>query len=65
MYARIVNVKKGVNLVIVSYRLKIYRKYGVKQRWCCVDVVKGCIRMHTVGEGDDLTIVHQVDHNQI
>ena len=66
MDAGIVKVKKGVNLVIGSYRLKKDRKYGEKQHWRCVDGVKGCkARMHTVGEGDDLTIVDEVDHNHI
>ena len=66
MDARIVKVKKGVNLVIGSYRFKKDRKYGEKQHWLCVGVVKGCkARMHTVDEGDDLTIVDQVNHNHI
>ena len=66
MDAHIGKVKKGVNLVIGSYRFQKDRKYGEKQHWRCVDGVKGCkARMHTVGEGDDLTMIHQVDHNHI
>ena len=37
-----------------------------KQHWRCTIVGQGCRgRVHTVGEGDELQVVHRTEHNHM
>ena len=61
---KIVKFKRGVNLIVGLYRFKKDGKYKEKQHWRCTIVGQGCRgRVHTVGEGDELQVVHRTEHN--
>ena len=61
---QIVKVKRGVNLILGNYR---YKKDGkAKQHWRCVVTGSGCRgRLYTIGEDDNIEVVHQVEHNHM
>ena len=58
--------KRGVNLVLGNYRYKKDGKYSAKQHWRCVVTRSGCRgQLHTIGEDDNIQVVHQVEHNHM
>ena len=49
-----------------QYRYKKDGKYKEKQHWRCTIVGQGCRgRLHTTGDGENLEVVHQVEHNHM
>ena len=63
---QIVKFKRGVNLILGQYRYKKDGKYKEKQHWRCTIVGQGCRgRLHTTGDGENLEVVHQVEHNHM
>jgi hypothetical protein len=63
---KIIKAGRGVNLILNHYRYKKDGKYSAKQHWRCVVTGQGCRgRLHTIGEGDDLQVVHTAEHNHM
>ena len=56
--------KRGVNLILGQYRYKKDGKYKEKLHWRCTILGQGCRgRLHTTRDGENLEVVHQVEHN--